>query len=285
MSNAARVLEVASGDVGTAEATGSNDGPRIREWQELAEAHYPAYPKGSLVGAPWCAIWVHSVFHRAGVELDHGLSHPWTGTICDTARAQKLWLAKGALAPPASIIVSCGIHTGIVVRDRGNGLLDTIEGNSGNAVRRVVRDKSEWQILVPPAITGQDVPAVVMRDSWGFDDLHVKPDTWGGWARQQARDDKLRAFARNHPELWTAAVRLDRDNAPYAFRSGKRGTYGVTWKFGGWSARRIREERIAAYCRARGIKNEAGIRRWKTRVPDIAPQAGEATAAGAISTT
>lgn len=275
MSNAARVLDIAAGDVGISELTGNNDGPQIRAWQELAEAHYDDYPKGSLLGAPWCAIWVHSVFHRAGLSVDHGLTHPWTGTICDTASRLGIWLPAGQFAPPASILVSCGIHTGIVVRDRGNGLLDTIEGNAGNAVRRLVRNKAEWRIVVPPGIAGVAVPAIVMVDSYGFDDLTVRPDTWGGWASRAGRDSTLERFKRAHPDLWAAAVLLDSQAAPYGFRSGKRGTYGATWRFGGWPTKAAREERVEAYCRARGREPGHGIRIWSKRVPVAA--GGKAT--------
>lgn len=287
MSNpSAAVLTIAAGDVGIAELTGANDGPRILEFQRLAEAHYDGYPPGSLVGQPWCAMWVHSVFHRAGVELPHGLSHPWTGTICTTADSLRVWLPAGRPAPAGSIIVACGIHTGIVVRDRGNGLLDTIEGNVGNAVQRMVRARADWGVLVPPAIAaGGAPPAVVMRPSWGFDDETIKPDTWGGWATAEARNEKLDRFKRNNPDLWAAAVRLDRPNAPYAFRSGRKGTYGATWRLGGWASEPAREERIKAYCRARGRTTDDGIRRWRKAVPTVTPTGGTATGIGGARTT
>lgn len=284
MSIGGRLITVARRDVGISEKTGRNDGEPIATWQRLAEIDYAAdYGPGELAGAPYCAIGLRHVVRDAQVDIPLGLTHPYTGIICTTADALGGLRPSGS-APPGSFIVRCGVHVGLVVRQRGD-LLDTIEYNSGNAVRELVRYAADWRIVVPPGVDGEAPPLIVMRDSWGFDDLTLKPDTWGGWASESSRNAKHRAFARNNPELWTAIVRLDSKTAPYGFRSGRKGTYGATWKLGGWTAERIREERIAAYCKAHGIKGEKGIRRWKTRVPSVHPETGgKATSAGGIST-
>lgn len=281
MTNGQKVVASALAEVGVAEATGRNDGAKIEAWQRAAEAAYrDEYPVGGLLGAAWCAIFVRSRFVAAGVPIDPRLVHPYTGYICQ--RADQLGgLAPRGLAPPGSLFIRCGVHVGIVVRDRGNGLIDTVEGNAGDAVRQLVRSKADWRIIVPPGIEDDPTPPVVMRDSFGFDDLRLRPTLYGGWSTPELRDHKMAAFSSAHPGLWTAPVRVDRD-APYAFRAGAAGTYGATWRFGGWTTKARRDELLDAYCARVGHRS---VRTWRKRVPVPADLGGSATGAGAISTT
>lgn len=276
MASGQRVIAVAERYVGVAEATGRNDGPQIETWQRAAEDSL-GLPRGTYRGAPWCAIFVRAVYAEAGVPLDSMLGHPFTGFICQRADAMG-GLAPDGLAPPGSLLIRCGIHVGLVVRDRGNGLIDTIEGNVGNAVRRLVRARDEWRVIVPPAVAGT-ITRVAMRDSYGFDDLNLRPRLFGGWATAKVRDARMEAFAAARPDMWTRAVRINRPS-PFAFEAGPIGTHGATWQFGGWASREVREERLAAYARRVGHMN---LRRWRRRVP-VSSEGGTATAAGALST-
>ena len=241
-----------------------NSGEVIERWQREAEDSL-GYPRGTYARAPWCAIFARAMYKEAGVEIDSMLVHPYTGYICDRADELNLWLPSGALAPPASLFLFCDVHVGLVVRDRGNGIIDTIEGNSNDMVRRVVRDKNSGRIAVPP---GLDSPAPVImakRDSYGFDDMNIRPKTKGPWSRQQSRDELLKSFARKNPDQWVAPVTLVRDDKMvYAFRHNKKGTYGDTWRFGGWPSIEARKQEMAAYAKR---VNHNNLRTWRRTLP------------------
>lgn len=281
------MISTAQEYVGVSEATGRNDGEQIEAWQRAAERDYPGwYRPGDLIRAPWCGIFLRAVVRAAGIsaaDVPLGLTHPWTKIACDTADELDLWLPAGRLVPPGAFIVQCGVHIGLVVRDRGDGLLDTIEGNASNAVRRLVRARSDWRIIVPPGVRAGATPEPVMVPSYGFDDLTIKPTTFGGWASESGRDEKLAAYRRNNPARWAAAVRLSSKTAPYGFRAGAAGTYGKTWRFGGWRTEAACRERMRAYCEARG-KRMADLEPWVRMVPSVKAPAGGAPSAG-ISTT
>lgn len=262
MTNGQRVVATALQFEGIHEASGRNDGRLIEEWQrEAARAH--GYSEHTYRGQPWCAMFCKAVYRRAEVQAPERLTHPYTGYICQ--EADRLGgLRTSGPAPPGSMMIKCGTHVGFVVRDRGDGLLDTIEGNAGNAVRRLVRRSADWRIIVPEALMDEPAePAVEMRDSYGFDDLETKPRLFGGWPTPEARDERMAAFRAARPGLWTAAVHLDRPS-PYAFRAGRPGTHGERWRYGGWTTKEIREERIEAFESRHGHRN---VRRWRRRVP------------------
>ena len=256
------------------EATGNNDGPQVRKWQREAEIVYEK-AEGYYVGAAWCAIGAGCVAREAGVQAAfpatvNRLWHPYTGFITDEADRMG-GLAAGALAPMGALFVQPGVHVGVVVHDRGNGLLDTVEFNAGNAVRRLVREKADWRIIVPPGIAAAPPPMFV--NSYGFDDLTVKPLLMGGWPTTDARTNAKQVILRDRPGWWTRDVKTQRDS-PYAFWMGPPGTWESDWKwweYGGWTgggddakAKRIREANIDKFTRARGHQN---IRLWRMRVP------------------
>lgn len=280
LTNGQRVVTTGLSLVGTREATHRNDGEPVETWQReaalahgLAEHTYnPARRGGQIVGdgAPWCAIGVKHIFKAAGVELDPMLSHPFTGFICN--RADQLGgLAPRGLAPAGSLGIKSGVHVFIVVHDRGNGVLETVECNSSDMVRTNLRNKSDWRIIVPPGIEDHvdERPAFAMVTRYGFDDLDVMPALYGGWRTEHDRNVKMNGYQLAHPGMWAAPVMLDGKASPFAFRAAPQGTYGMPWRFGGWASKAIREHEQAGYAAAAGHTN---LRDWskQVRVPAFA---------------
>lgn len=278
------------------EATGQNDGPQVRRWQREAEIVY-GQPAGFYIGAPWCAIGAGCVARESGILLastreEYRLWHPYTGYIADQADRMGGLAPAGPIAPPGALLVKPGVHVAVNVYDRGNGLMDTVEFNAGNAVRRLVREKADWRIIVPPGLEANSRPEWV--DSYGFDDLSVKPVLMGGWPTTAGREKAKKLILDDRPGWWTRDVKTHRDS-PFSFWLGAPGTWGGDWswwEYGGWTAggdseqaRQTREDQIKAFSRRYGHEN---VRRWRRRVPvpkkGIIDRSGVFVTAGDIST-
>ena len=241
---------------------GCNCGRYIDDWIAEASREYGV----NYDHAAWCAIFVRAMYLRAGMAIDRMLVHPFTGYICD--RADELGgLAPKGLAPPGSLVIKDGIHVGLCVVDYGNGFVQTIDGNSNHQVKRNLRDKGEWRIIVPPGIE-HTKDLLIFRDSYGFDDLHMKPLLYGPWGTKGARTKarkKYEAWAKYaRPGWWTADVSLRRNGRTvYAFRSGRPGSYDYPWERGGWPTKEQRAQVIEDYTNDVGHQN---VRLWKKRV-------------------
>lgn len=278
------------------EATGNNDGPQIRTWQVEAARVY-GYADNYYLGAAWCGIGAGCVAREAGIAIasrpdEYRLWHPYTGYIADQADKMGGLYPDKVLAPTGALIVKAGVHVGVIANDRGDGTLDTIEFNAGNAVRRMLRTKAEWRIVVPPGIGGYTEPQWV--DSYGFDDLTVKPSRLGGWLTDTIRDDKMAGWLSHHPDWWTRKVKTPHPS-PYAFWTGPPGTWEddwAWWEYGGWTAGgdakaalEVREAQIDRFTEHYGHGN---VRRWRRRVPvptlGIPDRSGSLVAADGIST-
>lgn len=139
------VVSIASSQVGVKEAGGLNDGEPFRRYALKGEQPLA-----------WCARFARWCFARAGVPLP--------GNPYEIAAVKRLHLelsARGAILPPSAEPRRCdlilltergksdagrGHHVGIVERVE-NGLVHSIDGNWGDAVRRVTRnldDASIW---------------------------------------------------------------------------------------------------------------------------------------------
>jgi hypothetical protein len=116
-----------------AEATAQRDGGSVRDYR----------------GAEWCNMFVSWLGAQTGVE-----NMGWDAYTVQHAT----WFDKtgrwGHTAKPGAVVFfdwqngsRGGIgdidHVGLVVKDNGNGTISTVEGNTDNAVKEKVRDKSE----------------------------------------------------------------------------------------------------------------------------------------------
>lgn len=130
------VVSIALRQVGVSEhPPGSNSGTRVRQYQASTDL--------GGTGWPWCAAFVEWVWARAG--LDTSICSPSTQTFADRARAAR---ATGSPRPGAAFIIP-GTHTGLLVAPAGGNIWHTVEGNSGDAVARRVRDLSGTYIAFP----------------------------------------------------------------------------------------------------------------------------------------
>src|SRR3954451_17695388 len=104
---------------------GSNRAPAIRRYETAT--------RGAMFGAPWCAYFVSYVARQAGAPIGAGGSGiGYVPYIRAWAKQTKRWKAT----PRAGDLITFPQHVGIVENVYKNHTLTTIEGNSGNAVRR-----------------------------------------------------------------------------------------------------------------------------------------------------
>lgn len=132
-----RALAWAQGQIGQAEQPpGSNDGPAI--------AGYRSAVAGAQAGQPWCAYFVSWAAAQAGSPLgDSGQGIGWVDGIKDWAQRNGKLLPAGAPPQAGDVILYGGRHVGIVETVAADGSMTTVEGNEGDAVKRVNRSPSE----------------------------------------------------------------------------------------------------------------------------------------------
>lgn len=128
------IAALATAELGVAEQPpGSNDGPRI--------AQYRTATAGSAVG-PWCAYFTSWVAAQAGVPIGaNGAGEGWVPSVRDWAVSQGRYIPSGAGAPAVGDLVvfdrgGTGVldHIGIVTGVTPDGAIQTVEGNSSDAV-------------------------------------------------------------------------------------------------------------------------------------------------------
>lgn len=137
-----RVLEVAVGEIGvTEQPDGSNSGPRVDVYTQPER------------GIQWCAAFVSWCYRRS----ENG--SPF-GTILSAYKFAEWGRQKGgllgiaALPSPGDVFViirgDLHGHVGLVAGLTMDGRLCTVEGNSGNAVRGLIRTRSTLSAIVRP---------------------------------------------------------------------------------------------------------------------------------------
>src|SRR6187551_3731640 len=129
------IVAAAAAEVGQAEQPpGSNDSPRIAAYRQATA--------GSGVG-PWCAYFASWAAREAGVPLgDQGQGYGRVDDVWAWAeRSGKSIPAAGATPQPGDLIV-WDEHIGVVETVLPDGRVQTIEGNSSDAVTRRVHDAS-----------------------------------------------------------------------------------------------------------------------------------------------
>jgi hypothetical protein len=125
-----RMVQIAQAEVGQAEQPpGSNESPRI--------AQYRTATAGSGVG-PWCAYFTSWVAQQAGAPIgEAGQGFGAVSSVADWGQRTGRLFTPGTQTPqPGDLIVWGGRHIGIVESVGLDGSINTIEGNSSNAVSR-----------------------------------------------------------------------------------------------------------------------------------------------------
>jgi CHAP domain len=129
------IVNLVRGEIGQAEQPpGSNDSPRIAQYRQATV--------GSGVG-PWCAYFTSWAAREAGVPLgDNGQGFGRVDDVYAWAqRTGKAIPAGGGQPQPGDLIV-WDEHIGVVESVLPDGRIQTIEGNSSDAVTRRVHDAS-----------------------------------------------------------------------------------------------------------------------------------------------
>jgi CHAP domain len=126
-----RMVALAEGEIGqTEQPPGSNDSPRIAEYRTATA--------GSGIG-PWCNYFVSWLAKQAGSPLgEQGQGFGAVSATWDWAQRTGRALPAGSTPQPGDLIVWGGRHIGIVESVLPDGRIQTIEGNSSNAVSRRV---------------------------------------------------------------------------------------------------------------------------------------------------
>jgi hypothetical protein len=248
--NGQKVAQVALAHVGLIEnPVGSNtdSGGLIDQMQAYWGLH----------AEPWCAMYVSYCYRTAGVD-DDGVINPGTSTMCMRAAAKNLWRAAGPV-PTGAIMILCGIHTEVVISDRGNGLIDCVGGNVNQQVMRTVRSLGGgWRCIVPPAILqGQPEPIRV----YGFDDPAHAPKRYGPWHDRSAREAAIASLPPDE-RRFARRIRIPGRNQ-YAFDL----LNPAQWRFGPWQDKGARDADMASYQKKVG----RSMRPWSQPVQ---PQTG-----------
>ena len=151
---------------------GANTGPRLRE---LVDGYNAYWKIGDTVSRPWCAIsvsqWIRMSLGIGTVWSDTPM-RKWYGGVAQFeawAKGRGIFKAAGINPTPGEIFtmgrggsgsdpaktVKAG-HTGLVMWDRGDGSVETIEGNTGNRVARRTRKKSTLRGFIPWWVAKKD---------------------------------------------------------------------------------------------------------------------------------
>lgn len=232
----------------------SPDGSNRGGWVDEIQARAGAELGVDYRGQPWCAMAAREWYREAG--LPHEWIHPYTGYICDHARARGWMLPAGRTAPPGALIIRCGIHVEIVEADHGTWLAG-IGGNVSDAVRRTARARGDWQVIAPPFLGRAEAQPQTIR-VFGFDDPRLVPVLYGGWATRRQREDVIATLS---AEKRSRVRRVNvGGRAPFAFELYRR---AGQWRFGPWRTKAARDEVMEARERRTG----RGMRPWaETRV-------------------
>jgi len=122
---------------------GSNRGPMIDLWNKAA---------GIPVGSPWCAAFATGMYASSPKNpFSKGLGSAYK--VSDWGKSQKCAVdAKGVSVGGDIFVILRGDghgHVGLVACDLGDAVA-TVEGNAGNAIKKLVRKKSDLTVFVRP---------------------------------------------------------------------------------------------------------------------------------------
>jgi CHAP domain len=153
-----KALANAQAQIGVTEVpVGSNRGPKITAWLKKAGVNQPA---------PWCAAFQYSMFLAAGSSAVTKIKYPAAVYYWDKAAGENAWRVKRPFKGDCVAFSWSGPnpdpsdHIGIVERvlalpwprNRGRFWLRTVEGNTGDAVRR------RWRWVNPADVAFIRIP-------------------------------------------------------------------------------------------------------------------------------
>jgi CHAP domain len=129
------IVNLVRGEIGQAEQPpGSNDSPRIAQYRQATA--------GSGVG-PWCAYFTSWAAREAGVPLgDNGQGFGRVDDVYAWAQRTGKAIPAGSGQPQPGDLIVWDEHIGVVESVLPDGRVQTIEGNSSDAVTRRVHDAS-----------------------------------------------------------------------------------------------------------------------------------------------
>jgi len=127
------IVNLVRGEVGQAEQPpGSNDSPRIAQYRQATV--------GSGVGA-WCAYFTSWAAREAGVPLgDAGQGFGRVDDVYAWAQQAGKAIPAGSGPPQPGDLIVWDEHIGVVEAVLPDGSIQTIEGNSSDAVTRRTHD-------------------------------------------------------------------------------------------------------------------------------------------------
>lgn len=112
-----RALDEATKLIGVREVGGNNRGPKVEEIIRYARGYVPE---------PWCVNFVIWAYGRAGSKY---VKPGYTRAVRYMYPAAGV--SRTGSPKPGDIVRFTFDHTGLFVRDLGNGYIETIEGNTG----------------------------------------------------------------------------------------------------------------------------------------------------------
>jgi uncharacterized protein (TIGR02594 family) len=189
MATPEQIVAAAVHELGTRESpNGSNDGPRVHQYQSATGAYRAA----------WCASFVQFVLREVGIGPiandtagayymgDYARSHGWT---------------RPTPAPGCVVVYHIGQgHVGIVEKPSAPGTFFAIEGNENNGVNRVLRRMGEvYCIFTVPGTKPKPRRVQVPRfefvsSSGGHAQVRA---VWGKWSRVGPQVPRLAARYRD----------------------------------------------------------------------------------------
>lgn len=157
-----KILDIAAAEIGVKESPPDSNSVKYNDWIYNKPVVGPAYP--------WCGAFVSWVFAQAGFPIQRaGLKRGFVGCPYAVTNVSK-WGRIVTVPQPEDIVFfdwngdGKFDHTGIFVKDLGNGLFESIEGNTafgndsngGQVMRRADR-KYKNAIFVRPYATEASV--------------------------------------------------------------------------------------------------------------------------------
>lgn len=242
-----KVAKIALGEVGVSEhPPGSNSGTKVRSYQMATDL--------GGTGWPWCGAFVAWCYKMAHCPDDH-LTSASTAVTYERAKSSDAIIKQPRVG---AMICWPGVHIGIIVENLGDGLVRTVEGNSGDAVRVRTRKIGEnGSVIIAPLAIRKSQPAPAPRVYY-IERVDAKPRLLGPWQLQASRD---KAYGRLPSNLKRTARKIRTQGNKYGILVGPRKILGP------WATKaqrdvalktlRARGENVRPYSKPKATVNSA----------------------------